>query len=759
MTSFLKPTVLAIVTLILLFSAIMVARQPPSLQSTGESDSTVFDGASAMTVFERVLPNNEPHPVGSFENRAMRDRIIAELAALGIEARIQSAFSCSSIYPSCSPVENIVAIHKGSAGNRKVLAFVGHYDSQMSGPGAADDMAAVAVLLELARWLTSSPAVANDVAFIFTDAEEKGLLGAEAFAQSDPLASRIGLMVNMEARGASGRATLFETHERNAALMSQLRPMLTHPTGTSLFHAIYKMLPNDTDYSVFRARDVPGINFAFTGSPSLYHSRLDDLEHLDKGSLQHHGQNALDILNGFGDADLSFEADEDVVFFDLFGDVFVTWPMSWSWGFLTVVVLAMGAACFTFVADGRIAPSGVALGGVIWAISGLAALAGGFLLSYPIGEWAIVDGIDHAQPWGARLSLLLFATLVALSAGKFLMPRVKALEISIAVWTIWFLLAFALQVILPGGIFLFLGPCLVFAATVLLIALRPQLSQIWCFLPSLLAVSYFGMSAAIDIETVINFDLAFGHMVPLVLMLSSLLIIVRFDDDVPRLVLPVAGLALVASVAIAFLSSSVTADRPAGMNVVQYQNMEIGEAFVLVEDGPFFPAGIPAFDKLEEAPEWVFPWGTARWGLTFRVQPDELSDTPKITVDSESSQMLTGRQVSLRISSSEDVASITLYVQAGPIRAVRAEGQPLVLGRRGAEPEEGSWVPLTINGLYGRDIEMTFDVEGSEPIEAYLSSQTSGLSGLAASIASARPAHTEQVHQGDHLLQVHRLQL
>lgn len=753
MALILRPTVLAFVALAILFCAIILARMPPALQSAGEYSAEVFNGAAAVEILERLLPENKPHPAGSEQNKAMRDRILAELRDLGLQAEVQTAFSCSSIYPACGPVENIVAIHRGQVG-RRALAFVAHYDSKIGAPGAADDLAAVAVMLELARHVTSGPDVANDIAFVFTDAEENGLLGAEAFAQSHPLTSDIGLMVNMEARGASGRAVLFETQASNASLMSQLRPMMMHPTGTSLFHAVYKMLPNDTDYSVFRARDVPGINFAFTGSPSLYHSARDDLVHLDKGSLQHHGQNALDILIGFGNSDLEFADDEDAVFFDLFGDVLITWPMSWTWGMLGLMTLLLAAASVRLFADGQISAPGIALGGALWIGAVLLALAGGYLLSFPIGVWAQVTGIDHANPWGARLSLVFTAFAIGAILGRFVLLRVQALELGIAVWLLWLAISVVLQIFLPGGVFLFLVPGLVFAPFLLAVACAPKLSANWCFALSLLAVSYFGLSAAIDLETVVNFNLAYVHMVPLVMVICSVMIIVRSDAGGPVFVLPLASLAALVSVISAFLSSSVSPERPVGMSVVQYQNLDTSEAFILVEDSPFFPVEDPAFRGFEVEADWRFAWGSARRGRSYRSQRDgapEAANVQAMVISNEAAS--SGRQVSLLIVPDPDVVAVTLYVPADRVRGVEAERHAMVLGRRGATPESGSLIPLRFNGLYGREISLLLKVDGAEGVTAFLSSMRPGVSRKAALIANARPEIAAPVHEGDLLLQ------
>ena len=78
------------------------------------------------------------------------------------------------------------------------------------------------VLVELAR-IFANMQTRNDVIFLVTDGEETGLRGAIAFAERHPLMARVGVVVNVEARGASGPSLMFETGPGNAQLMDSFR--------------------------------------------------------------------------------------------------------------------------------------------------------------------------------------------------------------------------------------------------------------------------------------------------------------------------------------------------------------------------------------------------------------------------------------------------------------------------------------------------------------------------------------------------------
>ena len=55
----------------------------------------------------------------------------------------------------------------------------------------------------------------------------------------------------------------------------------TAPSVSSLYTAIYALLPNNTDATVY-GRDLPVANVAFLGGGVRYHTPVDDLAHLAK---------------------------------------------------------------------------------------------------------------------------------------------------------------------------------------------------------------------------------------------------------------------------------------------------------------------------------------------------------------------------------------------------------------------------------------------------------------------------------------------
>ena len=155
-------------------------------------------------------------------------------------------------------------------GNTKAVILAGHYDSVSSGPGASDDGHSVAMELETLRALRSGPPLRNDIVFLFTDSEEGGLLGAKAFVEHHPLAKQAGLVMNFEARGTSGPAMMFETSEGNGRIVREFAAAAPDPITSSLSYEAYKLLPNDTDLTIFKQAGLPGLGFAYVDeSPTI----------------------------------------------------------------------------------------------------------------------------------------------------------------------------------------------------------------------------------------------------------------------------------------------------------------------------------------------------------------------------------------------------------------------------------------------------------------------------------------------------------
>jgi hypothetical protein len=140
-----------LLTMLLALGLVILAAQPPAPQAESASPNR-FAAGRAMATLNRLLDDGAPHPIGSDANARVGDRIASELTALGYPVEFQTSFACRLEWAICGQVTNIMTRLPGAAVGPAVL-LTAHYDSVAAGPGAADDMAGVAAILEIARTL------------------------------------------------------------------------------------------------------------------------------------------------------------------------------------------------------------------------------------------------------------------------------------------------------------------------------------------------------------------------------------------------------------------------------------------------------------------------------------------------------------------------------------------------------------------------------------------------------------------------------
>lgn len=337
-------TLALVACLLAAFALAWNAERTPAPAPAG-APTTDFSAARAMPDVEIVA--KVPHPVGTPANFAARDYLIGRMTALGLSPQVQrtEVLRQKDAWIAGGTIENLVGVLPGRDRNAPAVALMAHYDSVPGSPGAADDAAGVAAALEIVRALKALGEPARDVVVLLTDAEERGLLGAQAFFDQQPLAGRIGFVVNMEARGGSGRAQMFQTGSQNGGTIDLLRKTAVSPAVTSLTVFLYEHMPNDTDFTVPKAKGIAGLNYAFIGGQFDYHSPTSTPAHLDKGSLQHMGQEALAVTREAAFAAALPAKSPNVVYANTFGGHMLAYPAPVGWAVLglAAILMAIGA--------------------------------------------------------------------------------------------------------------------------------------------------------------------------------------------------------------------------------------------------------------------------------------------------------------------------------------------------------------------------------------------------------------------------------
>ena len=317
------------VTIIIVLSVLALRTSRPPAPVPRTAPDTAFSSERAMEHVRAIAV--EWHPVGTPAHERAREYVVSSLRSLGLEPEVQTATALlqRGTRVRAATVRNVVARIPGtrSAG---AVALVSHYDSEVLTPGAADAASGVAAILEATRALRAGPPLANDVIILVTDAEESGLLGAEAFVAEHPWARDIALVLNFDDRGSAGASYMFETGAENGRRVRAFAAHDPHPVANSLSYEVYRRLPNDTDFTVFRRAGIVGLNFAFIDGAHTYHQSFDTPENLSEASLQHHGEHALALARHFGSTDLTETSGPDAVWFNFPGLGLVVYPASWA---------------------------------------------------------------------------------------------------------------------------------------------------------------------------------------------------------------------------------------------------------------------------------------------------------------------------------------------------------------------------------------------------------------------------------------------
>jgi hypothetical protein len=484
----------ALILIALLWAGTLIAELPHAPSSV-ELPPTDFSSARALTVLHDLVGNSIPHPMGSPAHATVRDRIVARLRQLGYEPDLQTGIFVCDSYAACGAPEDIVVRIAGTQDDSGGVLLAAHYDSVPAGPGASDDGSGVSVALELARMLKVTPPARHPIVLLISDGEETGLLGAQAFVDHYWLAKAIRAAVNIDNRGTSGPSLMFETGSANRWLMRLYSQSIVHPHTNSLYYAIYKLLPNDTDFTEFKKAAYQGYNFAYIGGVANYHTPQDDIAHVSAASLQQEGDSALAVLHALANADLESPPIGEAVYFDLFASILVSFPREVALPAAIVTMLLMLLTAALLIRRRDIRPREL-----VWSLAGLAvayvapvALAIGLIY---LVRYVNVDGfpVFSASAW------VLEATCVA-AAATVLCALSLALWKSVRFWSFWSanalwnaLFALVLAVKLTGAAYLALFPAI---AALIAMIVRLSIVRGVRLLPELATLGYLLVSFAL----------------------------------------------------------------------------------------------------------------------------------------------------------------------------------------------------------------------------------------------------------------------
>lgn len=230
-------------------------------------------------------------------------------------------------------IQNLVVRIEGETPNAIMLNC--HFDSVPGSPGAADDTANCAILMELVSIYSRKDKLnRHTLIFLFNGAEEIGLRASHGFITQHEWAKDIRLFINLEAAGSGGKETLFQTGPGNSWLLNHYKAVarpFAQVVGEEIFQS--GLIPSDTDFRIFRDfGKVPGLDFAHGSKGYRYHTKFDSIDFLSLGVLQRTGENILGLVDSIVNSheldDITKYSDDSssAVYFDFLGFFFVYYP-------------------------------------------------------------------------------------------------------------------------------------------------------------------------------------------------------------------------------------------------------------------------------------------------------------------------------------------------------------------------------------------------------------------------------------------------
>jgi hypothetical protein len=408
----------AVVTLVGVVALVAWARTPPSPLHV-EASPTAFSEARAAPLLRLLAAEIGSRPQRSAEADRAAEVLVQRLRELpGFEVQVQNAQG-ALVGPERAlayEVRNVLARLPGREPGAAVLISA-HYDSHADAPGAGDNGVAVAAAVEVARALAAGPRPRHAVVFNLNGCEEYGLVGADAFLQH-PWAREVQAVINLDSAGPAGKSLLFRATNDASGLLEIYASAVPWPFGSVVGEDLFRaaLVPSDTDFRVYSERGLRSLDMAFIEDGYAYHTRLDTLERVTPGSLQHVGDNTLALARALAEGPLPLSPRPGpFLYYDLLGVVMFVYSARTALGLAGLATLGVVGALFAAWRRGGVTPAamgwgaGLALAGLLAGLIAPAALGLGVSLGLgrphgwyatPVLAWLAFGTVALAGPMG-----------------------------------------------------------------------------------------------------------------------------------------------------------------------------------------------------------------------------------------------------------------------------------------------------------------------------------------------------------------------
>lgn len=738
--------VLAIFLTFVLFSLQHFTTQPPSPKGM-DTPENQFSAVRAHNLLKSLLRENKPHPVGSDLNRTIKERLKEELNRLEIEHQEQKTWACATRFASCAEVENLIAIIPGET-KSPYLALMAHYDSVPMAPGAGDDGAGVVAILEAARALKLEAPFKHPIMLILTDAEEIGLVGAEAFFNQNPLANEVGIVINIEGSGSSGSSLILRTSKNNELLIKSYSGESSSPYGFSFIKEVFKRMPNDTDFSVVNRANIAGIDFAFAGERNHYHTPNDTVDNIDLRTIQHHGENILPLSRKLASIDWEDMGDEFIYGGEIYG-VWTQWKSSSSLILCILSTLLLILAIYKSKINVKKAAVGILLSPVIVTTTVLSGFIGFYLLSFLSGKVISWPGIE----WPYRL-LLIGSTSLGGLIGIFVARKfVNQIEMIFGAWLFWLFLTFVVTFYLPDAANTFIIP-IIFASSLLLISafIKEDSRSVFLLLTLVMALPT-SLGLIFSLEQSQGYKLV-EALLPFAGLYALIISPFLFSLNIKSTNLYI-GLVTFSALMIGSYINLYTENRPQHVNIYFYEDLDSDQSyFQLSSQEPIIEPLLSYIN--EEKAKALVPFSEEYLSENWAKSTSTKWKGPSI----EKMEVAENKSVKLKLKSNRSASRMVLLLpKDSGLRSFN-------LGSVEIEPILSSWGlykgyhVIYLNGVYNKETELTLNFDSNKSkVNAYLMDISTNLPPHLDDLYKERSGIFSPVHRGDQAILIKKISI
>lgn len=652
--------------------------------------SALFSEQNARAHVQMLAGTIGSRPPGSEAHARARAYVIDQLRFFGYEVRLQETDARRPELGRTARVSNIIAVLPGA--RREAIGIVSHYDSRADTPGAADNAFGVAVSLEAARIVAATADRQWTTYVLVTDAEEEGLMGAAALMTDAAVRDHLAAYINIESSGSAGPSMLFETGPANPWIVTPWARRAPHPRGGSFALEIYRRLPNDTDFSILKRHEIPGLNFAAVGDSYAYHTARDTPDRLSPRVLRETGENVISVASALQASDITARTPGDATYFDIGGTVALAYGSAGVW-LTTALALVLGGLAWVRLTRFLVVEEGAGrwILALVWMLLAFAAT-----LAAMVGAvWLLRAAREVYHPWYARpdrLFLMIASVGTAVAwmmarAGRWIPSRARGVRHPAVAWTyilpVWVVLTLLMTWFAPAAAYLWTLPLLT-AGLVLIVAPPANIAAVRAASVVVLAVAgTLWLRETIDL---LRFMVAvFGRLpvitpvyaYPALIALAGLMVAPPFfaaaASPVPLLrpaLITALALAAVASTGIAaWMAPAYTQEQPLRRYARAIQ--EPGAAQSIWQVGSLEPGldlgnGAPSTWSVSDPAVTSIPWGRIAQPFVFTATADPLGPAP-VTVASYSAVPTEGGQGStIRIALMPQSSSLSISVVLPP---------------------------------------------------------------------------------------------